>query len=74
MTKFWNFLIYALLAAAGIVLALPPSALDVVPLRWKPYVAAALAAAAWLQAHRNLFVNPDGTPARVAYLQERKEK
>lgn len=68
MTKTMNHLFYAVCAVVGLLAAIPVDVLDVLPAKWKPYVAGAVGAAMWVKAHRNLFVNPDGTPALSAWI------
>lgn len=41
--------------------------MNLVPDRYKHYIAAAAFIAMWIKGHWNLFINPNGTPAQVAY-------
>jgi len=63
MTKLLNVVYFAVcgICAVGV------TAVDAVPAKWKPYLLAVIAAAAWLKAHWNFSTNPDGTPATTAY-------
>jgi hypothetical protein len=63
-----NHLFFFLCAGVGILSALPPSIVDFVPPTWKPYVVGAVLGAAWIKSHKNLFFNPDGTPAICAWI------
>lgn len=63
LTFNWNKVLQAIGLAAQVTNAL----IDVVPMKWKPIVAGAVGimqGAIALQAQQ---VNPDGTPAEVAY-------
>lgn len=67
LTQWANHVYYALCLIAALWAALPPSAMDLLPPNWKPYVAAAAGAAVWIKGHWNLFINPNGTPASEAW-------
>jgi len=74
LTQRLNNLLYALLAIAAILTALPPEVLNLVPAAWKPYVTGAILAAAWLKSHKNYFVNPDGSSALGAWFKPEQPK
>jgi len=56
-------LFFSVLIAISI---LPPY----LPNRWKPYVGIASSLAMWIKSHRNLYFNPDGTPAQANWPPE----
>ena len=47
--------------------ALPQGVLDGCPPRVKAAIATGAGVLMWLKSNRNLFQNPDGTPAKVPY-------
>lgn len=51
----------------GILAVIPPHVVDIFPKDKRPYILGAVAAALWIKSHRNLFINPDGTPAQTSY-------
>jgi hypothetical protein len=63
-TVYFNHLYNLLFALLIAISVLPPDIVNVLPPKWKPYVGTASAAALWIKSHLNLYVNPDGTPAR----------
>lgn len=71
MTKTFNHVFYALLALVGLLSAIPDEVVTILPPKVKPYVGTAVIVAAWIKGHKNLFVNPDGTPAFVAWISEK---
>lgn len=72
MTKIVNHVYYLICLLIAVYAALPASAIEILPTKWKPYLVGAALAAGWLKSHWNLFINPDGTPARTAYIEEKK--
>lgn len=67
MTRFLNNVFYAAVTVLTVIAAIPEDWVGIVPAKYKGPAVAALAAAAWFKAHRNLFINPDGTPAVSAW-------
>lgn len=67
MTKFWNHVVNFCMVSVAVLAAMPTHIVDFVPPKYKEYVVGAVGIAIWVNSHRNLFVNPDGTPASVAY-------
>lgn len=65
----WNLLCVLI----AVVAALPVDMALYLPPRFKPYVVAIIVVAMWIKSHRNYFVNPDGTPASIAYFKEPKQ-
>ena len=72
MQRTWNSLYNLLFTLVAVLAALPPDVLNVLPGDWKPYVIGACGVAVWIKSHGNLFINPDGTPASVAYKEQAK--
>jgi hypothetical protein len=66
-----NAVINVILTLAAIATAIPQTVLDVVPSKYKPWVAMATGGLYWINSHRNLFINPNGTPAEQAWVQDK---
>jgi len=62
-----NTIYNAICALAVLAGGLPPELTAVIPANWRPWLLAVGAGCFWVKSHANLFVNPDGTPASVAY-------
>jgi hypothetical protein len=62
-----NSIINVVLTIATIITAIPQDVWDVVPSRYKPWAAMVTGGLYWVNSHRNLFVNPNGTPAEQAW-------
>lgn len=52
---------------AAIFAALPPSVINVLPTQAKPYIVLIAGLLMAIKSNWNFQVNPDGTPAKVAY-------
>lgn len=65
LTQLWNHIVY-LACALGMVLAMP-GVVNLIPPKYQPIVGMLSAGVAWIKGHENLAINPDGTPASVAY-------
>lgn len=65
LTTIWNLVCIA--AAFGSELLADPQMLNLFPPKYAHAITLAALSAMWLRSHWNLLVNPDGTPASVAY-------
>lgn len=65
LTKLWNTIVY-LACLLGVILSVP-GVVNLVPAKYQPVLGIASAVVAWIKGHANLNINPDGTPASVAY-------
>jgi hypothetical protein len=68
-TKLLNSAWYIVCLVTALGAEIPGQVFGVLPPHWKHWVLTASICAAWIKAHRNLFINPDGTPAAVAYVE-----
>jgi hypothetical protein len=66
-TQIFNHVYYAVLSVLTGLSTLPVEIVDVLPAKWKPWVAGASLLAMWLRSQRNLMINPDGSTARAAW-------
>lgn len=65
-----NNLFYAFATLVGVLSVVPPSMVDVVPASWKPYLILGIMSAGWIKAHKNLFINPDGSSALTGWTKD----
>jgi hypothetical protein len=61
---FVNHCFYLILGVAGVITALPPEILDIIPPKAKPYVVTAIAIAVWIKGHINMNMVPPPPPAQ----------
>lgn len=67
MTQAWNHLWNLLCVLCAVAAALPPDVAKFLPSHYQPVVVGVIGVLMWIKANRNLFINPDGTPASVGY-------
>jgi hypothetical protein len=66
-TQVKNAIYYGICLIVAIYAAIPQGSLQFIPVSWRPYVEGAVTVAAWVKSNWNLFINPDGSPAKVSY-------
>jgi hypothetical protein len=58
----------------GLLSVLPADVVAILPPKWRPYIGGAVLLAVWVKGHRNLLINPDGTPALTAWVADSVKK
>jgi hypothetical protein len=53
-----NHVFYGLLTVLGLLAALPPGVINIIPAEYRPVVVAIISIAAWVKSHYNLKAEP----------------